>query len=86
MFAGAYDVTSNDRPEVPRPDGNGTYSIVENTFNPDVLPGQLGRLVVEWRRPVRYRYLKADTAGADLALVALRERRFGSSDVAFPGF
>ncbi|CAN5890174.1 hypothetical protein BH11GEM2_BH11GEM2_00340 [soil metagenome] len=42
--------------------------------------------MVEWRRPVRSRYLKADTAGADLALVALRERRLGASDIAFPGF
>ena len=86
VFVGAYDVTSNDRPEEPRPDGMGTYFIVENTFNPAVLAEQIGRLVVKWRRPLRYRYLKADTAGADLALVALRERRFGESDIAFPGF
>ena len=86
VFVGAYDVISNDRPEVPRPHGPGTFFIVENNFNPEILTEQVGRLVVEWRRPTRYRYLKAATAGSDLALVALRERRFGASDVAFPGF
>ncbi len=85
VFVGAYDITSDARPEVPTPSG-GTCFVVENSFNPAVLPDQLGRLVVEWRRPVRYRYLKADTAGADLALVALRERRLGANDIAFPGF
>ena len=62
------------------------HYLVENVFNPAVLTDQIGRLVVEWRRPVRSRYLKADTAGADLALVALRERCLGASDIAFPGF
>jgi hypothetical protein len=85
VFVGAYDITSDARPEVPTPSG-GTCFVVENSFNPAVLPDQLGRLVVEWRRPLRYRYLKADTAGGDLALVALRERRLGASDIAFPGF
>lgn len=85
VFVGAYDVTSDDRPEVPDPAG-GTCFVVENSYNPMVLAELLGRLVVEWRRPVRYRYLKAATAGADLALVALRERRLGASDIAFPGF
>lgn len=86
VFVGAYDVTSNDRPAVPTPSGVGQYFIVENTFNPAILPEQIGRLVVEWRRPLRARYLRADTAGDDLALVALRERRLGASDIAFPGF
>lgn len=85
VFVGAYDITSDDRPQVPTPSG-GTCFVVENRFNPAVLPEQLGRLVVEWRRPLRNRYPKADTAGADLALVALRERRLGASDIAFPGF
>ena len=85
VFVGAYDVTSDDRPKVSGA-GGATYFVVENTFNPAVLPDQIGRLVVEWRRPVRYRYLKADTAGRDLALIALRERRLGASDIAVPGF
>jgi hypothetical protein len=64
----------------------GDCYVVENQFNPAILPGSLGRLVVEWRRPLRYRYLQAATAGADLALVALRERPLGAGDIAFPGF
>lgn len=85
VFVGAYDVTSDDRPELPNPTG-GTHFLVENHFNPTIHPDLVGRLVVHWRRPLRYRYLRAETAGADLALVALRERRFGVNDIPFPGF
>jgi hypothetical protein len=86
VFVGAYDITSDERPKIPDPTGVGECFYIENEFNPSILPECLGRLVVEWRRPVRYRYLKAETAGADLALVALRERAFGEADLAFPGF
>lgn len=85
VFVGAYDVVSDERHELTTADGR-TFYLVENMFNPAVLPAQLGRLVIKWLQPTRSRYLKAKTAGANLALVALRERRFGASDVAFPGF
>lgn len=85
VFVGAYDVTSGERPVLTMPDGATRY-IVENSFNQEVLPGCVGRLVVHWLRPTRWRYLKAVTAGGDLALVALREHVFGASDIAFPGF
>ena len=85
VFVGAYDVLSNARPAVQAPDGKTVY-IVDNRFNAGLLPGCHGRLVVHWRRPTRARYLKATTAGEDLALVALRERVFGAADIAFPGF
>ncbi len=85
VFVGAYDVTSDARPEVMAADGRPTY-IVENSFNPDILRASLGRLIVEWKRPVRSRYLQAATAAADLAIVAFREHPFDGSDIVFPGF
>ena len=84
VFVGAHDILSDDRPAKETP--KGTRYIVENRFNPDILPDCIGRLVVKWNRPLRWRYPKAETAGPDLELVALRERPFGSSDVRFPGF
>lgn len=86
VFVGAYDVPSTKRPGVPNPSGGIVY-VVENYYNPTtVLHDLLGRLVVHWHKPGRARYLRAETAGADLALVALREHRFGANDIAFPGF
>ncbi|MCA9642843.1 MAG: GIY-YIG nuclease family protein, partial [Myxococcales bacterium] len=85
VFVGAHDILSDARPAETLPDGSTAY-IVENQFNPDLLPACIGRLVVTWTRPLRRRYLKAETAGPDLQLVALRERPFGAEDVRFPGF
>jgi hypothetical protein len=84
VFVGAHDILSDDRPQQETPEG--TLYMVENRFNPDILPDCIGRLVVKWHRPLRWRYPKAETAGSDLQLVGLRERPFGAQDVLFPGF
>lgn len=83
LFAGVYRVLSDERPERQRP--GGVYYAVENELT-DIMEEWFGRLVFKWDRPVRLRYLKASTAAGDLRLVEMRERRFGRSDVRFPGY
>jgi hypothetical protein len=84
FFAGVYQVTSDERPERVRADGTAYFEVL-NELTP-LLAEWNGRLVFKWKRPVRYRYLKAETAAAELALVEMREAPFGREDIRFPGF
>ena len=84
FFAGIYDITSDDRPEIST-EGNGVYYLVENTPSA-LLEKWIGKVILKWNRPVRTRYLHAETAAADLEIVAIREAPFGADDIVFPGY
>ena len=98
VFIGAYDVSTDDRPQQVLPaalseqlwvlpeDIGKAHFLVDNHHNPAVLSECIGRLVLRWDKPVRNRSLRAITAGPQLQLVALRQQPFGPSDIPFPGF
>lgn len=81
VFAGAYQVLSRSHPN-----NDGKYTIIENELSDNKINQLFGRIVFRWSSPCRVRCLKIKENGINFNLIELREKKYGESDVPFPGF